>query len=121
MLHDAQVVRDEQVGQAELLLQVLQQVDDLGLDGDVQRGYSLVADHQLRAQDQGAGDADPLALPARECVGIPGQRVRLHLHPIKDVQHGLRLDARVPILWMMRGSSRISCTVMRGFKDENGS
>ena len=35
--HDGEVVRDEQVGQAELVLEVLQQVDDLRLDRDVER------------------------------------------------------------------------------------
>ncbi|KKN95133.1 hypothetical protein LCGC14_0182020, partial [marine sediment metagenome] len=47
--HHAQVVRDEQVGEAELLAQVLQKVDDLRLDGDVERGNRLVADDELRA------------------------------------------------------------------------
>src|SRR5438874_1775273 len=32
---DGQVVRDEEVGQVELLLEPLEEVDDLGLDGDV--------------------------------------------------------------------------------------
>jgi hypothetical protein len=44
----ARIVRDEQVGQLELVLQVHQQVDDLRLDRDVERGDRLVADDQLR-------------------------------------------------------------------------
>ena len=31
-----EVVRDEEIGQPQLFLQVLQEVDDLGLDGDVE-------------------------------------------------------------------------------------
>ena len=36
MAHHAQVVRDKQIGQAQRLLQVLQQIENLRLDGDVQ-------------------------------------------------------------------------------------
>ena len=42
-------MRDEDVGQPELALQVLQQVDDLRLDRDVQRRHGLVQDQQARA------------------------------------------------------------------------
>ena len=50
VLDDAQVVGDEQVGQAELVLQVLEQVEDLRLDRDVERRDRLVADDQLRVR-----------------------------------------------------------------------
>ena len=51
-----------------LALQVLQQVDHLRLDRDVERRDRLVAHDQLRAERQRAGDADALALAARELV-----------------------------------------------------
>ena len=38
----AEVVGDEQVGEPEVVLQVVEQVDDLRLDRDVQRGDRLV-------------------------------------------------------------------------------
>src|ERR1043166_5271391 len=44
---DVQVVRDEDVRQSEFLLQVLEQVEDLRLDGDVECRDGLVADDQL--------------------------------------------------------------------------
>jgi hypothetical protein len=34
--HDRQIVCDEEVGELELALEVLEQVDDLRLDGDVE-------------------------------------------------------------------------------------
>ena len=71
MPHDVQVVRDEDVGQPELVLEVLEQVEDLRLDGHVERGHRLVADDQLRIHGQRPGDADPLALPAGELVREP--------------------------------------------------
>ena len=61
---------DEQVRQAQALLQVHQQVEHLRLDRDVERRHRLVAEQQVRLQRQGAGDADPLALSARELVRI---------------------------------------------------
>ena len=64
--HHAQVVANEQNRQAELLLQVAKQVDDLRLDGDVECRNRLVGDDELGLHGQGAGDADALALAARE-------------------------------------------------------
>ena len=64
VLDHAHVVGDEEVGQPELALEVLEQVEDLGLDRDVERGHRLVADDEVRLEDQRAGDADALALAA---------------------------------------------------------
>ncbi len=62
----------KRIGQVVLLLQVLQQVQDLRLHGDVEGGHDLVADEQLRLEDQRAGDADALALASGELAGTPG-------------------------------------------------
>jgi len=48
----------------------LQELQDLGLHGDVERRCRLVHEHELRARRQGPGDGDPLALAAGELVGI---------------------------------------------------
>ena len=66
---DGQVVGDEQVRQAELLLEVLQQVHDAGLDRHVERRDRLVEDDHRRVEGEGTGDADALALAAGELVG----------------------------------------------------
>ena len=52
------------------LLQVLQQIDDLRLHGDVERGDRLVEHEELRIRRQRARDADALPLPAGEFVRI---------------------------------------------------
>ena len=70
VLDDGQVVGDEQVGDAPLLLQVVQQVQDLALDRHVQGRDGLVADDEVGRQGQGPGDADALALPAAELVRV---------------------------------------------------
>ena len=63
-----QVVRDEDDRQPELVLELREQVDDLRLDRDVERGDRLVGDDQLRLQRDRARDADALALAAGELV-----------------------------------------------------
>ena len=68
--HDAEVVGDEQHGHAELALQRLQQLEDLGLDSDVEGGGRLVGDQQVRLVGERHGDHDALALAARELMGI---------------------------------------------------
>src|ERR687894_515521 len=63
-------VGDEDVGEVELLLQVLQEVYDLGLDRDVQRAHRLVADDQPGVQGYGPRHPDPLPLSAGELVRV---------------------------------------------------
>lgn len=68
VIHHSQVVADEEVTDTELFLQVLHQVEHLGLNGDVQRAHRFVRDDQARAGDQGAGNGDALSLATRELV-----------------------------------------------------
>ena len=67
---DAQIVGDEDDAHAELVHQVLHQVDHLGLDGDVQRRGRLVGDQQLRTGRQRHGDHRPLAHAAGQFEGV---------------------------------------------------
>ena len=67
---DGQVVGDEQEPEVELGAQPLEQADDLGLDADVERRHRLVEHEQVGADGERPGDADALALPARELVRV---------------------------------------------------
>ena len=122
VLDDGEVVGDEQIGEAELLLQIHQQVDDLRLHRNVERRHRLVADDQLRVERQRAGDADALALPAGEFVRIAVER----LGPQPDLAEQ-RLDALVERAARRRrrnsssGSATMSRTAMRGLSDAYGS
>ena len=53
---------NEDVGEVHLLLEADHQVEDLGLDGDIEGEDGLVADDELGLEGNGAGDADALAL-----------------------------------------------------------
>ena len=68
--HDREVVGDEDQRQAEVALEVAQQVEDLRLDRHVERGDRLVGDDQLRLERERARDADALALAAGELVRV---------------------------------------------------
>src|SRR5260370_8139984 len=67
---DREVMRDEQIRELELALQVLEQVDDLSLDRNVERRERLVGHHQLRIQGEHARDTNALPLAARELMRI---------------------------------------------------
>ena len=73
-IHDADVVRnmtdnrhimrDKHIGDAQLILQIHQQVENLRLNGDVQCRYRLITDDELGIQCQCAGNADTLTAAA---------------------------------------------------------
>ena len=87
MAHDAEVVGDEEVGEPEVVLQVVEQVDDLRLDRDVERGHRLVGDDQLRLQRQRARDADALALAAGELVREAVVVLGAQADPLQQLLH----------------------------------
>ena len=66
---DGEVVADEEVGEVEFFLEVLEEADDLGLDADVEGADGFVTDDEAGFDGEGAGDADALALAAGEFAG----------------------------------------------------
>ncbi len=66
----AEIVRDQQQAHAGLGLELLQQLEDLRLHGDVEGGRGLVGDQDVRAQRERHRDHDPLPLAARELMGV---------------------------------------------------
>src|SRR6478735_6495167 len=86
--HHREVVADEDVGEPELALQVVEQVDHLSLDRDVEGLDRFVADDDLWLERQGTGHADALPLTAgelrREAVvvlGVEADELHQLLHP----------------------------------------
>jgi len=47
ILHHCQIMGDDDIGQVELILQVDQKIDNLGLDGNIQGGDGFIADNDL--------------------------------------------------------------------------
>ena len=115
-----EVVGDEQVGQAELGLELVQQVDHAGLDGDVERRHRLVEHEQLGLQRQRPGDADPLPLAAGEllrvAVGVVGSR------PTSRSSSLTRSSIAFGLYWNTpSGSAMMSKTGIRGSSEAIGS
>ena len=65
-----EIVGNKEVGQTELLLDVIEQVDDLGLNREIEGGDGFIGNDQFGFHCQGAGDTDALPLPAGEFMGI---------------------------------------------------
>lgn len=86
--NDRDIVRYKQVGQIQLSFEFVQQFDDLGLDGDIQRRHRLVANNEARFHDQRAGDTDTLSLTSGKLMRIAIEHIRVqpdtpqHLHDI---------------------------------------
>ena len=74
---DREIVRDENIGQPEPVLQVAEQIEDLRADRDVERRDRLVADDQFGFDRERAGDCDALTLAAGEFVRIAPRETRL--------------------------------------------
>src|SRR5882757_7310053 len=92
---DGEVVRDEQIGEAVLALQVDQQVDHLRLDRDVDRRYRFITYNRARPERQRAGNADALPLSA-------GELMRIVLHLVGPQAH-LREQFGDPFLFLATG------------------
>ena len=85
--HHRQIMSDEEICKVESLLQVFQQIDNLGLNRYVQCGHRLVAHDKRRVNRQGASHADTLALSAAELVGEPVSHVRIQANVLQQFRH----------------------------------
>ncbi|CNU27011.1 Uncharacterised protein [Salmonella enterica subsp. enterica serovar Bovismorbificans] len=70
MFHHRQVVRDKDIRQPHILLQIHHQVQHLGAHRHVERGDRFVGNHYVRIKHQTAGDSDTLTLAAGEHMRI---------------------------------------------------
>src|SRR5262245_23521714 len=87
---DAHIVRDEHDGHLELAFELVEEVEDLGLDGHVEGGGGLVGDEELGIAGQRHGDHDALPHAARKLM-----RVFLHaplgVGDVDELEHLHRL------------------------------
>ena len=119
---DVEVVRDEHVGEPEVALEVLEQVQDLGLHRDVERRDGLVADDQLRVHGERAGDADALALAARELVREAVVVLGVQADDVEQLLHApLVLRRRCRSCGPRAARPTMKPTRLRGFSDAYGS
>ena len=91
-------------------LQLAHQVEDLRLDGDVERGGRLVGDQQCRFAEQRHRDHHALAHAARELVRVLVEALLggRDAHALQHLDRGARAASRLPIpRWRIRTS--VSC------------
>ena len=70
-------------------LQLQQQIDDLGLDRDIEGRDQLVGDQAFRLHRKRAGNADALALAAAEFMGIALGRFGGQAHQLQQLVDAL--------------------------------
>ena len=73
---DGEVVGDQQKRHAEFGAEAFEFGENLGLDGDVERGGGFVGDKQARAAGEGHGDHGALLHAAAELVGVVAHAFR---------------------------------------------
>ena len=118
VLDHGQIMRDEEIREAELALQIDQKVDDLRLHGDVERRDRLVANDQLRPRRQRPRDAETLPLSAGEFVRVLGHLVGAQADPLEERRAPARGSAAACSCSKLRiGSATISAARMRGLSD----
>ena len=121
MRDDRDVVRDEEVRDAEPVAQIGQQVDDRGLHRDVERRDRLVADDELRVAWRARGRCRRAASRRRSSGGRSGRRSATAAAPGRAARR--RAPECPP---SARGRSARSAarairrTVLRGLSDEFG-
>ncbi len=87
MMDNEQIMRNEQICNAELILQFLKHIDNLRLNGNIQRGYGLIADDEARIHGKCTRDADSLPLTAGKLMRITGGMLSIqtdHFHEVHD-------------------------------------
>src|SRR5262249_29200473 len=118
VLDDGEIVADEEERQAELALQILQQIHDLRLDRNIERGDGLVAHDEIGFGRERArnGDAPGMSsgqrvLASRGNLTFSNSRsMRASMSAVDFASSKLRI-----------GSARRSRTRMRGLRLESGS
>src|SRR5882672_4853868 len=72
---DSEIVRDEEIGECEFVLELLKQVDHLRLNRDVEGRDGLVGDDEVRVDGERPREADSLSLAAGELMRVAVGRV----------------------------------------------
>ena len=85
--HDREVVRDEEIGQLEVSLELFEQIDDLRPNRNVERRDRLVADDEVRIHRERARDSDPLSLAARELVRVARRSILRQTDAHEQIAH----------------------------------
>ena len=70
MIYNGKVVRNKEISQAELFLQILKHIHNLRLNGDIKSGYRLITDNKFGIYGKRSGNSYSLSLPSGKLVRI---------------------------------------------------
>lgn len=87
MFDDTEVMGNEKVGISVPSLKFCDEVEDLGLNGNIQSGGGLIEDDKFRSGDQGSCDPDPLPLSPAKFMGITVHVIFIKTHLAEDGLH----------------------------------
>ena len=110
-------------GEAHLAAEVADEAEHLGLGRDVEARDDLIGQHEIGFQHHRAGDADALALPARQFVRVAFQRRERQPDLVEGLarqRHGLASGSGEAVQQERRGEDA-SAIVWRGLSDAMGS
>src|SRR3989304_6337299 len=85
----ADVVRDEEIGQAQFILELLQERKDLGLHGYIERTGRFITDDEFWFDRERPRDADALALATGEFMRITVFVFRFESYLFQQYVHAL--------------------------------
>ena len=114
MIHHREVMADQEKGDAEITLEILEKVEDLRLDRDIERAHRLIGDDQARLGDEGASDGDSLALATGEFMRVFRAHRPAEARPKPRTSATAASRRARPRLCVHKGSATIQPTVRRG-------
>ena len=118
VLHHRKVVGDEDQAQVHPPHQVGKEVEDLGLDRDVQGRDRLIRHQDLGLESEGAGDRNPLTLTSGKFVGVFLHQAGCQARPIRissgETRALISPGGQMP--WTRRGSARAREDVQAGIE-----
>src|SRR6185295_12123500 len=91
MPNRAQVVRDKKVGEILFASEPIEQIHDLGLNGNVEGGNRLVRYNEIRVDCERSSDTDTLALPAGKLMRIAFKKTTAETNHLHQILYALSL------------------------------
>ena len=98
-------MRNKQIGNAHFLLDMLQQIDNLCLYGNIQCTDGLITDDELRIQGKCSGNSNTLTLSAGKFMRVTADVIRLQPDDIQQLTNPLlpfflRVENMMNIHWL---------------------
>ena len=85
VLHNAQIMCDEKIGQSKLILKTVKKVKHLSLNRYIKGGYWLITDDELGFKGKSTGYAYALTLTSRELMWITIDMLRIEAYGLKEL------------------------------------